>query len=88
VDQCFTLAKRGGKFGQIGTTVHPKTVDFMRIAYKELKVYGSYGSSLVTRRRALRVLEMGRFNLTGSPLTPFLYPSGERLLGCWKAGKG
>jgi L-iditol 2-dehydrogenase len=60
VDQCFTLANRGGKFGQIGTTVHPMTVDFMRIAYKELKVYGSYGSSLETWRRALRVLEMGK----------------------------
>jgi L-iditol 2-dehydrogenase len=60
VDQCFILAKRGGKFGQIGTTVHPMTVDFMRIAYKELKVYGSYGSALETWRRALRILEAGK----------------------------
>jgi L-iditol 2-dehydrogenase len=60
VDQCLTLAKRGGKFGQVGTTVHPMKVDFMRIAYKELKVYGSYGSSLGTWQRALRVLEAGK----------------------------
>jgi len=60
VDQCFILAKRGGRFGQIGTTVYPMKVDFMRIAYKELKVYGSYASVLDTWRRALRVLEMGK----------------------------
>jgi L-iditol 2-dehydrogenase len=43
VTQGLNLCRAGGRYVQIGTQNSPVTVDFMRIAYKELEVTGTIG---------------------------------------------
>ena len=57
------IAARQGKYSQIGLFGKPITLDFERIAYKELKVTGSIGQRWTAWKRSLRIMEQGKVNL-------------------------
>jgi L-iditol 2-dehydrogenase len=57
------IVRRLGKYSQIGLFGKPITIDFERIAYKELKVTGSLGQRWTAWKRSLRIMEQGKVNL-------------------------
>jgi len=57
------IARRLGKYSQIGLFGKPITLDFERIAYKELRVTGSLSQRWTAWKRSLRIMEQGKVNL-------------------------
>ena len=57
------IVRRQGKYSQIGLFGKPITLNFERIAYKELKVTGSIGQRWTSWKRTLRIMEQGKVNL-------------------------
>jgi L-iditol 2-dehydrogenase len=57
------IARRQGKYTQIGLFGKPVTLDFERISYKELVVTGSLGQRWTAWKRAIRIMAQGRINL-------------------------
>jgi L-iditol 2-dehydrogenase len=57
------IARRLGKYTQIGLFGKPITLNFERIAYKELQVTGSIGQRWTAWKRAIRLMEQGKVNL-------------------------
>ena len=57
------LARKQGKYTQVGLFGKPITVDFERIAYKELKVTGTLGQRWTAWKRAIRLMAQGKVNL-------------------------
>jgi L-iditol 2-dehydrogenase len=57
------LTRRRGQITQIGLPGQPLTLDFARIAYKELVIRGSLGQRWSAWRRALFLLESGQVNV-------------------------
>jgi L-iditol 2-dehydrogenase len=64
VNQGLELCRRGGQYVQIGTRNTPITVDFMKIAYKEIKVTGSIGHSKLDWENSLRILQAGKVDFS------------------------
>jgi L-iditol 2-dehydrogenase len=54
VDQGLTLCRSAGQFVQIGTRSTPVTVDFMKIAYKEIRVTGTIDHLPMDWKEAIR----------------------------------
>ena len=81
VSKCIELARRGGRYVQLGTSVKAMDIDFTQIAYKELTVAGSFGSSRVGWERALNLMNRGIVRT--SPLVSHKLP-----LSAWKEGIG
>lgn len=57
------IARRQGKYTQIGLFGEPIKIDFERIAYKELRVTGSLGQRWTAWKRAIQIMAQGRVNL-------------------------
>jgi len=57
------LARKQGKYTQVGLFGKPITLDFERIAYKELKVTGTLGQRWTAWKRAIRLMAQGKINL-------------------------
>jgi L-iditol 2-dehydrogenase len=72
------IARRQGKYTQIGLFGKPVTLNFERIAYKELVVTGSLGQRWTAWKRAIRIMAQGRVNLKA--VTSDKFP-----LSQWKA---
>ena len=72
------IVRRQGKYTQIGLFGKPITIDFERIAYKELRVTGSLGQRWTAWKRAIKIMAQGRVNLKA--VTSEKYP-----LTQWKA---
>lgn len=62
-DMCLRVVKKMGKYTQMGLFGRPVTVDFEKIAYKELKVTGFFAHVPSAWKRALKLLEEGKVNL-------------------------
>jgi len=62
VSNLINYARRGAQFIQIGTSMHTYEIDFMQLAYKELKAVGSFGSSYGEWEKSLRLMDTGRVN--------------------------
>lgn len=75
VNQGLELCRTGGIYVQIGTWSHPLTVDFMKIAYKELTITGSYGHTKLDWRNSIQLLQTKRIDLT--PLIQGIYSMNE-----------
>lgn len=71
VNQGLQLCRRGGQYVQIGTRSTPITVDFMKIAYKEIKVTGGIGHSKLDWENSIRILQSGKVDF--SPLIQDFY---------------
>ena len=48
VNRLFDYGRRGAQFIQLGTSMHRYEIDFMQIAYKELKVVGVSATTIAT----------------------------------------
>jgi L-iditol 2-dehydrogenase len=59
VDAGLGLVRKQGRYTQIGLFGRPVTIDFEQIAYKELRVTGSFAQRWTAWKRALTILEMG-----------------------------
>ena len=57
------IARRMGKYTQIGLFGKPITLDFERIAYKELRVTGSLSQRWTAWKRAIRIMAQGKVDL-------------------------
>ena len=57
------LARKQGKYTQVGLFGKPITLNFERIAYKELLVTGSLSQRYTAWKRTIRIMELGRIDL-------------------------
>jgi L-iditol 2-dehydrogenase len=57
------LARKQGKYTQVGLFGKPITLNFERIAYKELVVTGSLSQRYTAWKRTIRIMELGRIDL-------------------------
>ena len=57
------IARRQGKYTQIGLFGKPINVNFEKIAYKELRVTGSLGQRWTAWKRAIGIMAQGKVNL-------------------------
>jgi L-iditol 2-dehydrogenase len=67
--------KKGGRFTQIGLFSKPITIDFEKIAVKEIKTTGSFGSRWTSWEKALQLMAQGKFQLR--PLVSDIFPLTE-----------
>ncbi len=74
---CFEVVKKGGKYTQIGLFGKPITLDFEKVAVKELKVTGVQSQRWTAWERALKLLAAGKIKL--EPLV-----TGEFSLDGWE----
>ena len=59
VSKCIEVARRGGHYVQLGTSMAIMEIDFTQIAYKELTVVGTFGTSRTGWERSLMLMEKG-----------------------------
>jgi L-iditol 2-dehydrogenase len=79
VDAGIDLVRKQGRYTQIGLFGRPVTVDFERIAYKELQVTGSFAQRWTAWVRTLALVERGAIQL--APLISDVLP-----LTAWEEG--
>ena len=79
IDAGLELVRKQGRYTQIGLFGRPVMVDFERIAYKELRVTGSFAQRWTAWKRALHLLEMKAIQLR--PLISDILP-----LAAWEEG--
>jgi L-iditol 2-dehydrogenase len=79
VDAGIDLVRKQGRYTQIGLFGQPVTVDFERIAYKELQVTGSFAQRWTAWVRTLALVERGAIQL--APLISDVLP-----LTAWEEG--
>ncbi len=60
MSKCIEIVRRGGRYVQIATAASRMNIDFVQIAYKELTVKGSLGSTRVDWERALSLISSGK----------------------------
>jgi len=56
VTNLINYARLGAQFIQIGTSMHTYEIDFMQLAYKELKAVGSFGSAYGEWEKSLKLM--------------------------------
>lgn len=61
----INYARLGAQYIQIGTSMHKYEVDFMQLAYKELKAVGTFGASHQDFERSLRLMANGQVSGSG-----------------------
>ncbi len=66
INQGLRLCRRGGRYVQVGTWHSEVAIDFMKIAYKEIEVSGSFSHTSSDWEESLRLLGQGKLDL--SPL--------------------
>ncbi len=64
VNQGLELCRRAGQYVQIGTRSTPVTIDFMKIAYKEIQVTGSIGHTKLDWENSLRIVKEGKVDFS------------------------
>ena len=79
VDVGLALVRKQGRYTQIGLFGRPVTVDLEQIAYKELRVTGSFAQKWTAWKRALALLQRGAVRL--EPLISDVLP-----LPAWEEG--
>ena len=62
VTNLINYARLGAQFIQIGTSMHTYEIDFMQLAYKELKAVGSFGSAYGEWEKSLKLMASGQVN--------------------------
>ena len=75
VNRLFDYGRRGAQFIQLGTSMHRYEIDFMQIAYKELKVVGSFGYHHRDWERSLQLMSTGKVD--PRPLISHTMPMSE-----------
>jgi L-iditol 2-dehydrogenase len=75
----LTLVKKMGRYTQIGLFGRPIEIDFEKIAYKELKVAGTFSQKWTAWKKALDLLAQGKINVR--PLVSHILPISD-----WKQG--
>ncbi|MBN1584728.1 MAG: zinc-binding dehydrogenase, partial [Anaerolineae bacterium] len=79
VDMGLALVRKQGRYTQIGLFGRPIAVDLEQIAYKELRVTGSFAQKWTAWKRALSLLQRGSVQL--GPLISDILP-----LADWEKG--
>ena len=57
IDLALNLVRKRGSFSQVGLPGFPVTIDFEKVAYKELRISGGIGQRRSAWKRALRLME-------------------------------
>ncbi len=60
VQACFEAVRKGGQILQVGLPGEPVAVDLTRLAWKEIRLAGTFGQKYSAWRKALRFLEEGK----------------------------
>jgi L-iditol 2-dehydrogenase len=84
----FELVRRQGKYTQIGLFGKPVTLDFERIAYKEIKVTGSLGQRWTAWKRTIRLMAQGKVNLKAVTSDKFPLAQWKEAFDKFEAKKG
>jgi len=79
ISQGLTWVRKEGQIVQLGLFGRPLKLDYDQIAYRDLKVSGSFGSSTASWRRALALL--GQRSIQVTPLISHILP-----LSRWEEG--
>lgn len=72
---CLKLVRKMGKYTQMGLFGKPISIDFEKIAYKELEVTGFFAQVPSAWKKALKLLGQGKVNL--KPLVSHILPITE-----------
>lgn len=64
VNQGLELCRRAGQYVQIGTRGTSVTIDFMKIAYKEIQVTGSIGHTKLDWEISIRIVKEGKIDFS------------------------
>jgi L-iditol 2-dehydrogenase len=75
VDTDFDLLRKRGKYLQVGLFYKPITIDFEKIAYKELSLYGTLSQRWTAWKRSLLLMAQEKVKL--SPLVTDIFPLSE-----------
>ena len=75
VNRLLDYGRRGAQFIQLGTSMHEYEIDFMQLAYKELNVVGSFGSSHREWEKSLQMMRTGKVD--PHPLVSHTMPMSE-----------
>jgi L-iditol 2-dehydrogenase len=84
VDACLRLIRKQGQYVQIGLHGKPFVVDFDLLAFKDVRLIGSFSSSMRSWDRALRLVQDGIVRLR--PIISTALPLGEWERGFSMAG--
>jgi len=74
-EMSLKIVKKMGKYTQMGLFGRPITIDFEKVAYKELKVTGFFAQVPSAWERALKLLEQRKVNL--KPIVSHIFPITE-----------
>ncbi|MEW6266970.1 MAG: zinc-binding dehydrogenase [Thermodesulfobacteriota bacterium] len=88
VNTCFELIKKGGRYTQVGLFGRPITIDFEKVALKELKVTGVMSQRWTSWERALKLVESGRVKLEPLVSGEFSMPEWEKAFQAFEDKKG
>jgi L-iditol 2-dehydrogenase len=79
------IVRKRGKYLQLGLFGKPITLDFEKIAYKELQIFGSFAQKWSAWKTALSLLDQGKIQLV--PLVSDVLPLTDWQLGFEKLNK-
>jgi L-iditol 2-dehydrogenase len=82
------LVRRQGKYTQIGLFGKSVTLDFERIAYKEIQVTGSLGQRWTAWKRAIRIMAQGKIDLKAVTSDKFPLAQWKEAFDKFEAKKG
>ena len=63
VNNGLSLCRIGGKYIQIGTSNESMTVDFMKVAYKEIEIIGSYSHTKRDWEESIKLIHEGKIDV-------------------------
>ena len=88
VNTCFDLIKKGGKYTQVGLFGKQITIDFEKVATKELKVTGVQSQRWTAWDRALKMLAAGKIRLEPLVSSEFSMKDWEKAFQAFESKSG
>jgi len=88
VTTCLKQVKKMGKYIQIGLVGKEVSIDFDIATYKQLEIYGSYGHSLKTWDRVMRILNSGKISLESLITHKFSISDWEKAFNICESNQG
>ena len=84
----FDVIKKGGQYTQIGLFGAPITLDFAKIAYKEIKATGSLGQKWSAWLHTMNLLENNKIDLKSLISHKFTIDNWEKAFNMSQSGDG
>ena len=87
-DLCLRMVRKQGKYTQVGLFGKQISLDFERVAYKELIVTGSMAQRWTAWRRALQIMAQGKVNLKALISDTYPLSNWEKAFNAFEQKKG